>query len=98
MQTTPDYSERVYAGVLGKVIGVYTGKPFEGWTHEAIMEELGEIKGYVHSSAKLKVILSPACPKAYMLSLARLDYSCTSLTNCQRNLTVYGSRKFEQEL
>ena len=54
MQTTPDYSERVYAGVLGKVIGVYTGKPFEGWTHESIMEELGEIKGYVHGSEKLK--------------------------------------------
>ena len=24
-----DYDERVYAGVLGKVIGVYAGKPFE---------------------------------------------------------------------
>ena len=27
-----DYAERVYAGVLGKVIGVYLGRPFEGWT------------------------------------------------------------------
>jgi len=30
--------------------------------------------------------------------LARLDYSCTSLANCQRNLTVYGYGKFYQEL
>nr|ABZ08718.1 hypothetical protein ALOHA_HF4000APKG4H17ctg1g11 [uncultured marine crenarchaeote HF4000_APKG4H17] len=44
------------------------------------------------------MILSPACPKAYMLSLARLDYSCTSLASCQRNLTVYDSGKFYQEL
>ena len=31
-----DYAERVYAGVLGKVIGVYLGRPFEGWTYERI--------------------------------------------------------------
>ncbi|HVX44534.1 MAG TPA: ADP-ribosylglycohydrolase family protein [Mycobacteriales bacterium] len=43
-----DYAERVYAGVLGKVIGVYLGRPFEGWTYEKIMAELGEIDYYVH--------------------------------------------------
>jgi len=25
----PDYLNRVYAGVLGKIIGVYLGRPFE---------------------------------------------------------------------
>jgi len=44
----PDYAERVYAGVLGKIIGVYLGRPFEGWTHEKIMANLGEIHYYVH--------------------------------------------------
>jgi len=44
----PDYAERVYAGVLGKIIGVYLGRPFEGWTHEQIMASLGEIKYYVN--------------------------------------------------
>src|ERR671919_1671188 len=39
-----DYAERVYAGVLGKIIGVYLGRPVEGWTHEQIMANLGEIK------------------------------------------------------
>ncbi len=48
MTFPPDYAERVYAGVLGKIIGVYLGRPFEGWTHERIMEDLGEIKYYVH--------------------------------------------------
>ncbi len=48
MSLPPNYAERVYAGVLGKIIGVYLGRPFEGWTHERIMEELGEIDGYVN--------------------------------------------------
>ncbi len=44
----PDYAERVYAGVLGKMIGVYLGRPFEGWSYERIGAELGEIFYYVH--------------------------------------------------
>src|SRR5688572_28143253 len=43
-----DYAERAYAGVLGKIIGVYLGRPIEGWTHEQIMANLGEIKYYVN--------------------------------------------------
>jgi ADP-ribosylglycohydrolase len=43
-----DYTERVYAGVLGKIIGVYLGRPFEGWPYERIVAELGEITYYVH--------------------------------------------------
>lgn len=43
-----DYLERVYAGVLGKLIGVYLGRPFEGWTHQRIMKVLGPIRYYVH--------------------------------------------------
>jgi len=37
----------LYAGVLGKVIGVYLGSPIEGWSYERITRELGEIKYYV---------------------------------------------------
>jgi ADP-ribosylglycohydrolase len=48
MSIPADYPERVYAGVLGKIVGVYLGRPFEGWTHERIVAELGEIDGYVH--------------------------------------------------
>ena len=48
MPLPPDYAERVYAGVLGKIIGVYLGRPFEGWTYDQIMAKLGEITYYVH--------------------------------------------------
>jgi ADP-ribosylglycohydrolase len=43
-----DYTERVYAGVLGKAIGVYLGRPVEGWRHERIDELLGEISYYIN--------------------------------------------------
>ena len=48
MSITADYVERVYAGVLGKIIGVYLGRPFEGWSYERIVDELGEINYYVN--------------------------------------------------
>jgi ADP-ribosylglycohydrolase len=33
---------------LGKIIGVYLGRPFEGWPYEQILGELGEIDYYVN--------------------------------------------------
>lgn len=40
------YRNDVYAGVLGKIIGVYLGRPVEGWTYEKIQEAFGEINFY----------------------------------------------------
>src|SRR6476620_6759421 len=48
MAIPADYLERVYAGILGKIIGVYLGRPFEGWTYERILNELGPIRYYVN--------------------------------------------------
>src|SRR6476620_7881180 len=42
-----DFAERVYAGVLGKLIGVYLGRPIEGWTYERISQEIGEVDHYL---------------------------------------------------
>jgi len=42
------FENKVYAGVLGKIIGVYLGRPFEGWSYDRIMEELGPINYYVN--------------------------------------------------
>lgn len=53
-----DYLERVYAAVLGKIIGVYLGRPFEGWTYERIMAELGEIHYYVHERLNVPLIVT----------------------------------------
>jgi ADP-ribosylglycohydrolase len=54
----PDYLERVYAGVLGKLIGVYVGRPFENWTHQRILKELGPIKHYVHEKLNMPLVVT----------------------------------------
>ena len=48
MTLPQDYAERVYAGILGKIIGVYLGRPFEGWYYDRIINSLGEIDYYVN--------------------------------------------------
>jgi ADP-ribosylglycohydrolase len=53
-----DYVNRAYAGVLGKIIGVYLGRPFEGWTYDRIMTELGEVNYYVHEKLKVPLIVT----------------------------------------
>jgi len=53
-----DYLERVYAGVLGKTIGVYLGRPFEGWTYELIQSRLGDIVNYVHDQLDVPLIVT----------------------------------------
>jgi len=58
MPVPHDYTERVYAGVLGKIIGVYLGRPFEGWTYERIMAELGEITSYVHERRGVPLVVT----------------------------------------
>lgn len=58
MPLPQDYQERVYAGVLGKIIGVYLGRPFEGWSYERIMRELGEIRYYVHAQLGVPLVVT----------------------------------------
>lgn len=53
-----DYLNRAYAGVLGKLIGVYVGRPFEGWTHQRILRQLGPIRYYVHEKVKSPLVVT----------------------------------------
>lgn len=46
-----DYDARVYAGWLGKCIGVRFGAPLENWTYEDIRDNLGELTGYLRDDA-----------------------------------------------
>jgi ADP-ribosylglycohydrolase len=54
----PDYSERAYAAVLGKLIGVYLGRPFEGWSYQRIISELGPIENYVHERLACPLVVT----------------------------------------
>jgi len=52
------YEEQVYAGVLGKVIGVYMGRPFEGWWKHKLVEKWGLIDRYVADDQKVPLVVA----------------------------------------
>lgn len=52
------YKNQIYSGVLGKIIGVYLGRPVEGWSYEKIQETFGEIEYYVHQEASVPLIVA----------------------------------------
>ena len=49
-----NYKERIYAGLLGKAIGVRLGAPLEtaNWTKERIKESFGELNNYTKDSKR----------------------------------------------
>lgn len=44
-----NYNNKIYSGVLGKIIGVYLGRPVEGWSYDKICKLLGDVSYYVNS-------------------------------------------------
>ncbi|MCL1909324.1 MAG: ADP-ribosylglycohydrolase family protein [Kiritimatiellaeota bacterium] len=54
----PAYEEQVYAAVLGKIIGVYLGRPYEGWSKDAIEKKWGEITRYVHEDQGVPLVVA----------------------------------------
>lgn len=86
MRLPADYAERVYAGVLGKIIGVYLGRPFEGWTHARIDAELGEISGFVHQRLGVPLVVTDddiagtfTFPRAFADHGYRPDLTCAQI-------------------
>ncbi len=53
-----DYEEQVYAAVLGKVIGVYMGRPFEGLRKKDIEARFGEIDRYVAAECGVPLVVA----------------------------------------
>jgi hypothetical protein len=47
LESISDVAERMYAGTLGKLIGVYFGRPVEGWSYQEIRERFGTIDYFV---------------------------------------------------
>jgi ADP-ribosylglycohydrolase len=58
MKTIPNYFEQVYAGDLGKVIGVYMGRPFEGKTRDAIEARWGVVDHFVHQDQNVPLVVA----------------------------------------
>lgn len=49
--------EKIYAGVLGKILGVYHGRPVEGWSYERIRDRFGEVDYFVNEKLGLPIVL-----------------------------------------
>ena len=52
------FRNQIYSGVLGKLIGVYLGRPVEGWSYEKIQATFGDIKYYVHEEVGVPLIVA----------------------------------------
>ena len=58
MKNIPDYETQVYAATLGKIIGVYLGRPFEGWSKDDIEKKWGAITRYVHEDRGVPLVVA----------------------------------------
>jgi ADP-ribosylglycohydrolase len=58
MRSITDYTEQIYAGVLGKIIGVYLGRPVEGWPYDEIRTRFGEVAFYVNHDLGLPLVVA----------------------------------------
>ena len=73
----PTYLERVYAGVLGKLIGVYLGRPVENWLYPEIERQFGEITYYIHEQRGRRLIITDDDISGMMTFLRALeDHDC----------------------
>ena len=53
-----NYAESIYAGVLGKLIGVYLGRPVEGWPYPEIRRRFDEVDYYVNASLGMPLVVA----------------------------------------
>ena len=59
MGISEKYKQQIYAGVLGKMIGVYLGRPVEGWPYQSIQKRFGEIPYYINEELSLQYDRNP---------------------------------------
>ncbi len=87
MSNIPEkYIEHVYAGWLGKVIGVRHGGNIEGWTYQQLERTFGEITGYLHEFKNFAADDDTNGPMFFLRALE--DYTHTSeITAKQMGLT-----------
>lgn len=71
--THPLYPEYVYAGVLGKLIGVYLGRPVENWTYEKIAQEIGDVSYYIHDQRGRRLIITDDDISGFITFLRALE-------------------------
>ncbi len=72
------YAEKIYAGVLGKIIGVYLGRPVEGWAYQKIIDTFGDLPYYKHRECNVPLVVADddiSGTFAFFRALEDNDYS-----------------------
>lgn len=89
-----DYVEKVYAGWLGKLIGIRHGAPIEGWTYDKIAKVYGEIKDYPVDYKEFAADDDSNGPIFFIRALD--DYECSNkITTEQIGLTWLNYAPYE---
>ena len=89
-----DYMEKVYAGWLGKIIGVRHGAPTEGWSYERLAKVYGEIDGYLVDYKDFAADDDSNGPMFFLRALE--DYTCYSdITAEQIGLSLLNYAPYE---
>lgn len=89
-----DYIHKVYAGWLGKIIGVRHGSNIEGWSYEDIKNVYGEINGYLFDFKNFAADDDTNGPIFFLRALE--DYTYTSeITAGQIGLTWLNYAPYE---
>ncbi|MEW5816367.1 MAG: ADP-ribosylglycohydrolase family protein [Spirochaetota bacterium] len=87
MRKIPEnYVNKVYAGLLGKIIGIRHGAPVEGWDYEKIKNVYGEIDGYLVDYRNFAADDDSNGPMFFIRALEDFTLS-TDLTSEQIGLT-----------
>lgn len=93
-KTVEDYMEKLYAGWLGKIIGVRHGAPIEMWSYEKIKNVYGEINDYLVDYRDFAADDDINGPIFFVRSLD--DYECNrNLTPEQIGLTLLNYVPYE---
>ncbi|MEI7884201.1 MAG: ADP-ribosylglycohydrolase family protein [Clostridia bacterium] len=89
-----DYIEKVYAGWLGKLIGIRHGAPIEGWTYEKIKRVHGTITDYLVDYNDFAADDDSNGPVFFLRALEDYDYTL-KLTPEQIGLTWLNYAPYE---
>ncbi|HEY5585430.1 MAG TPA: ADP-ribosylglycohydrolase family protein [Ruminiclostridium sp.] len=95
MNTIPkDYINKIYAGWLGKIIGIRHGSNIESWSYEAIEKVYGEVENYLFDFKNFAADDDSNGPMFFLRALE--DYTHTSdITAEQIGLTWLNYAPFE---
>ena len=88
------YIEKVYAGWLGKLIGIRLGAPIEGWTYEKIKSVYGTITDYLVDYKDFAADDDSNGPVFFLRALEDYDYTL-NLTPEQIGLTWLNYAPYE---